>query len=179
MPTGSGDPWPDSGGGWGLGRLPGLPSTSKYAPVQLAVARWSACSRTCPFWIVLDRKVTRPGGADRRLTSRYCGFRNAFETGQCRRSGPEADAFRRQAGLGAVEQAHSIPFGGHQPGPLQLPQLSASSPMTSCATRRQPWIRRICVVARALAALRHCAHLILEAYTPRPPCVSAAMRIRS
>ena len=44
--TGSGDPWPDSVGGRGSGWLPGLPSTSKYAPFLLAVARWSACSRT-------------------------------------------------------------------------------------------------------------------------------------
>ena len=45
--TGSGAPWPDSVGGWDLGWLPGLPSSSKYAPFQLAVACWSACSRTC------------------------------------------------------------------------------------------------------------------------------------
>ena len=45
--TGSGDPWPDSVGGRESGWLPGLPSTSRYVPFQLAVARWSACSRTC------------------------------------------------------------------------------------------------------------------------------------
>ena len=44
--TGSGDPWPDSVGGEDLGWLPGLPSSSKYAPFRVAVARWSACSRT-------------------------------------------------------------------------------------------------------------------------------------
>ena len=32
MRTGSGAPWPDSVGGWDLGWLPGLPSSSKYAP---------------------------------------------------------------------------------------------------------------------------------------------------
>jgi hypothetical protein len=44
--TGSGTPWPDSLGGRDLGWLPGLPSSSRYAPFQVAVACWSACSRT-------------------------------------------------------------------------------------------------------------------------------------
>jgi hypothetical protein len=50
--TGSGAPWPDSGGGWDLGWLPGLPSSSKYAPFQPAVACRSACSRT--LWTLLE-----------------------------------------------------------------------------------------------------------------------------
>jgi hypothetical protein len=49
--TGSGDPWPDSGGGQGTGWLPILPSTSLYALRPAAAAGGSSCSRT--FWNAL------------------------------------------------------------------------------------------------------------------------------
>ena len=65
--TGSGDPWPDSLGGRDLGWLPGLPSSSTYAPFQLAEARWSACSRTTrnPVSATLHRLVHRRCHRDR------------------------------------------------------------------------------------------------------------------
>jgi hypothetical protein len=61
--TGSGTPWPDSVEGRGSGWLPGLPSISRYASFQLAVARCSTCSRTCrnPVRATLHRHASRPG----------------------------------------------------------------------------------------------------------------------
>ena len=66
--TGSGDPWPDSVGGQGSCWRPCLPSSSTYASWQLAVARWSACSRTCstPLSAAIHRPRRRDHHRDKR-----------------------------------------------------------------------------------------------------------------
>ena len=75
--TGSGVAWPDSAGGRGSGWLPGLPSSSKYAFFQVAVARWSACSRTCrnPVSAGLHRPAHRRCHPGINAREQRCGCR--------------------------------------------------------------------------------------------------------
>ena len=79
--TGSGDPWPDSGGGQGQGWLPILPSTSLYELRPAAEAGGSSCSRTS--WNALRAVVGRGLGRRGRAGQQPGEFGAHGAPGQC------------------------------------------------------------------------------------------------